>query len=162
MSSFQELYEADLAAYGSGRIPFWTRCFHYYLRRVQTCSNRFLRGWYHLRFRAVSRQHRMELSHKAVIGKGLCLRAPFTLTVNSGALIGEYVTLGKNVTIGKQNRGEREGVPTIGDRVIIGDNAVIVGKITIGNDAVIAPNAYVNRDVPAGSEVSGSRMDIME
>ena len=150
MSGFRELYEADLAAYGSSRIPLWTRCFHYYLRKTQTCRNKVLKTWYHLCFRIVSRKHRMEISYGAAIGKGFCLPVPFTLTVNSRAVIGEYVTMGKNVTIGKQNRGALEGVPTIGNRVMIGDNAVIVGKITIGDNAVILPNAYVNRDVPAG------------
>ncbi len=156
MSAFRELFEADLAAYGSVRISQWTRCFHYCLRRVQTASGSLTRKWYHLCFRIISRKHRMELSHKASIGRGLCLTAPFTITVNSNAVIGENVTLGKNVTIGKQNRGALEGSPTVGDRVTIGDNAVIVGRIKIGDDAVIAPNAYINRDVPAGSLAAGS------
>ncbi len=155
MSGFRELYDADLAAYGEGRVPLWTRCFHYCLRKCHTCRNGFAKGWYHFWFRFFSRKHRMELSRKAVIGKGLCLPDPYTLTVNSNVKIGDYVTLGRNVTLGKQNRGTLEGSPSIGNRVTIGANAVIVGKITVGDDAVIPPNAYINRDVPAGPGAAG-------
>jgi len=156
MSRFQELYSADLAAYPDEKIPGWNRRFHYYLRKVQTCGNRLLKTWYHFCFRLVSDEHRMEISHGASIGGGFCLKDPYTVTINSNAVIGENVTFGKNVTIGKQNRGKFQGTPVIGDHVEIGDNAVIVGRITIGSRANIAPNAYVNRDVPEYAQVSGN------
>ena len=156
MNRFQELYSADLAAYPDGKIPGWNRRFHYYLRKLQTCGSPLLKKWYHLCFRLVSDRHRMEISHGAAIGKGFCLADPFTVTVNSNAVIGDYVTFGKNVTIGKQNRGELQGAPVVGDHVVIGDNAVVVGRIRIGDHAVIAPNAYVNRDVPESIRVSGN------
>ncbi len=53
-------------------------------------------------------------------------------------------------------RGKRKGVPTIGNRVCINANSVIVGKITIGDDVVIAPNTFVNFDVPSHSIVIGN------
>lgn len=53
-------------------------------------------------------------------------------------------------------RGKREGVPIIGNRVSVGANAVIVGKITIGDDVLIAPNSFVNFDVPSHSIVLGN------
>lgn len=48
------------------------------------------------------------------------------------------------------------GTPVIGDKVWIGVNATIVGAIKIGNDVLIAPNAYVNCDVPDHSIVFGN------
>ena len=156
MSTFQELYDADISRYTPGKVPGWNRKFHYYLRKTQTCRNRLLKTWYHLCFRIISDRHRMEISHGALIGKGFCLRDPFTITVNSNAVIGEDVTFGKNVTIGKQNRGALKGTPTIGNRVCIEDNAVIVGKIRIGDDVRISANAYVNRDIPDHAFVSGN------
>jgi Serine acetyltransferase len=51
--------------------------------------------------------------------------------------------IAQGVTIAQANRGRNEGVPEIGDEVWIGPNAVIVGKIKIGNNVLIAPNAYV-------------------
>jgi len=50
----------------------------------------------------------------------------------------------------------KQGTPNIGNKVWIGTNAVIVGKITIGDDVLIAPNAYVNFDVPSHSIVIGN------
>ena len=48
------------------------------------------------------------------------------------------------------------GAPTIGNSVWIGTNAVVVGKITIGDDVLIAPNSYVNCDIPEHSIVIGN------
>lgn len=52
--------------------------------------------------------------------------------------------------------GGRQGVPTIGNDVWIGINAIVVGKITIGDDVMIAPNSYVNCDVSSHSIAIGN------
>lgn len=162
VSKFRELFEGDLAAYPEGKISHWNRRFHYLLRKTQCSGNRLSKAWHHFGFRIVSMQHRMEISYKARIGRGLCLSDPFTVTINSNAVLGERVTLGKNVTIGKQNRGERVGSPVIGDRVVIGDNAVIVGNIRIGSSVRIAPGAYINRDIPDNSYAAGNPGTVQE
>ncbi|WP_455264303.1 acyltransferase [Phascolarctobacterium sp.] len=56
----------------------------------------------------------------------------------------------------KQIGGGRQGTPVIGNEVWIGINAAIVGKVTIGDDVLIAPNSYVNCDVPSHSIVFGN------
>lgn len=60
------------------------------------------------------------------------------------------------MTIGQENRGRRKGAPTIGNKVWMGVNSTIVGNITIGDDVLIAPNSYVNFDVPPHSIVIGN------
>ena len=52
--------------------------------------------------------------------------------------------------------GGRKGVPKIGNKVWIGINACIVGNVTIGDDVLIAPNSYVNCDLPSHSVVFGN------
>lgn len=47
-------------------------------------------------------------------------------------------------------------MPTIGDEVWIGVNTTIVGKVTIGDDVLIAPNAFANCDIPSHSVVFGN------
>ena len=47
-------------------------------------------------------------------------------------------------------------MPTIGNEVWIGVNATIVGKVTIGDDVLIAPNAFVNCDIPSHCVVFGN------
>lgn len=70
--------------------------------------------------------------------------------------LGDNCVLGAGITIGRENRGERNGAPTIGNLVWIGANAVVVGKITVGDNVLIAPNAYVNFNVPSNSIVIGN------
>ena len=82
------------------------------------------------------------------------------IVINPEAVIGENVNIATRVTIGKTNRGAKKGVPVIGNRVWIGTNAVIVGKITIGDDVLIASGAYVNVDVPSHSIVIGNPAQI--
>ena len=98
----------------------------------------------------------MEISTGAKIGRGLYLGHPYNITVGGGVKIGDNVNLHKGCTIGRENRGKREGVPTIGDNVAIGINATVIGNIHIGNDVMIASNSFVNFDVPDHSIVIGN------
>lgn len=59
-------------------------------------------------------------------------------------------SLDKRIGVGRQ------GTPVIGNEVWIGINVAIVDKITIGDDVLIAPNRYVNCDVPSHSIVFGN------
>lgn len=90
------------------------------------------------------------------IGKGLYIGHLGPVVINGQAELGENCTLGNVVTIGQTNRGERAGCPKIGDNVWIGTGAVVVGKIDIGDNVLIAPNAFVNFDVPSNSIVAGN------
>jgi serine acetyltransferase len=59
------------------------------------------------------------------------------------------------VTIGESGRGTQRGTPRVGDRVLILANAVLVGKLLVGDDAVIAPNSLVIDDVSEASVMMG-------
>ncbi|VDH04589.1 serine O-acetyltransferase [Bergeyella zoohelcum] len=95
------------------------------------------------------------------IGEGFYLGHWGALVINPKAKIGRNCNIAQGVTIGQANRGKSIGVPEIGDEVWIGANAVIVGGITIGDNVLIAPNAYVNTDVPANSVVMGNPAQII-
>lgn len=95
------------------------------------------------------------------IGKGLYLGHAHNINVSPLAIIGNNCNLSKGVTIGKENRGKREGAPTIGNCVWIGTNAVVVGNICVGDDVMIAPNSFVNCDVPSHSIVIGNPCKII-
>ena len=98
----------------------------------------------------------VELSANTEIGKGLYIGHPYGITINPNAILGNNINLHKGVTIGQENRGKRKGVPIIGNCVWIGINSTIVGKITIGDDVLIAPNTYVNIDIPSHSIAFGN------
>lgn len=97
----------------------------------------------------------LEIDYKNVDG-GLLLLHPFNITVNSRAHVGKNCTLFKGCTIGSVRSGKREGVPTIGDRVVFCVNSTVVGNVHIGNDVLIAANSMVDFDVPDNSIVFGN------
>lgn len=126
--------------------------FVYLLRRYECRKS----VWTRFRLWRMTRKFGLEISVGAEIGEGLYLGHPYQITVAGGVQIGKNVNLHKGCTIGRENRGKRSGVPTIGDRVFVGIGSVIVGNITIGDDVLIAPNSYVNFDVPPHSIVIGN------
>ena len=81
---------------------------------------------------------------------------PYNITIASGVRMGKNCNVHKGVTIGRINVGNKEGVPTIGESVFFGINSTVVGNIHIGNDVLIAPNSFVNFDVPDHSVVIGN------
>jgi serine O-acetyltransferase len=88
------------------------------------------------------------------ISGGLYLPSFGTIILGHGS-IGSNCTIEQNVTLGIAGRGEERGSPTVGHRVFIGAGAMIVGKITIGDDAYIFPGSVVTRSVPPRAVVMG-------
>lgn len=104
----------------------------------------------------------IEIGLNTKIGKGFYMGHAYNITINPEAIIGDNVNIHKGVLIGASNRGKLKGSPIIGNRVWIGCNAAIVGKVTVGDDVLIAPNTYVNRDIPSHSVCLGNPCIIKE
>lgn len=119
-------------------------------------SNCILKYLYRLRSRYINRKCLCQIPYTTKIGEGLYIGHACGIIINPNAVIGKNVNIAQGVTIGQENRGKRKGTPTIGDKVWIGANAVVVGNIKIGDDVLIAPNSFVNFDVPAHSIVVGN------
>lgn len=102
------------------------------------------------------KRYGLEIFSNPNIGKGLVIGHWGRIVINGEAKIGEQCMITHNVTIGRDIRGKRAGAPTIGDRVAIRTNSTVVGKIVIGDDVLIAPNTFVNFDVPSHSIVIGN------
>ena len=141
---------------GEGSIILHHFRFLIWLRISQVYSNPIIRAICKIRMKLFSENYGLEISPNTRIGRGLYLGHPFNITINPGTIIGENVNIHKGVTIGAENRGKRKGTPVIGDKVWIGVNSSIVGSITIGNNVMIAPNTFVNMDIPSNSIVFGN------
>jgi serine O-acetyltransferase len=147
---------------GEENMPLVKRCVIYavshHIRYVKCYRKYQQRKSFLLRLRLLrlSRKYGLEISAGAEIGEGLYLGHPYNITVASGVKIGKNANLHKGCTIGRENRGKRAGVPTLGDSVYVGINSTVVGKITVGDDVFIAPGAFVNFDVPSHSVVVGN------
>lgn len=126
------------------------------LRTAQGSNNKIVKLICKALLKLYRERYGLEILPKTQIGKGLYLGHAFNITINPNAVIGEKCNIHKGVVIGQINRGSKTGAPSIGNKVWIGINAAIVGRITIGDDVLIAPNAYVNVDVPSHSVVFGN------
>jgi len=89
------------------------------------------------------------------IGKGLCVYHGVGLVVHRATVIGDFCTLRHGVTIGSRD-GTDATVPIIGAHVAIGANAVVIGRVSLGDRAVVGAGAVVVCDVPAGSLIVGN------
>lgn len=93
----------------------------------------------------------------ATIGRNFFIDHGFTV-IGETAIIGDDVTIYQNVTLGGTNpaNGQAGGRhPTIGDGVIIGSGAQVLGPIKVGDRARIGANAVVTREVPEGATMVG-------
>ena len=137
-----------------GALP----AYQYWYRKItaSTPHPRLLKYVYKLMLRITRFAYKCEISTSSRIGAGLYIGHPYCITINPAVTIGRNCNIHKGVTIGQENRGRRKGVPVIGDKVWMGVNSTIVGKITVGDDVLIAPNTYVNCDIPSHSVVFGN------
>ena len=124
----------------------------YAYRKDQQAKKRYT--IWHVLKRRLRLKYGLEIDSKC-IGSGFRLVHPYNITIGPAAVIGSNCTIHKGATVGRESRGKRRGSPTLGDRVWVGINATVVGKIAIGNNVLIAPNSLVNFDVPDNSIVIG-------
>lgn len=161
MNKSKDLFKKDIARYGNGKVSFWIKNFLYFYRKASTCNNKISGFYYRFCYRTISQKHGIEIPWRTKIGKGLYIGHPYNITINGQSILGDNINIHKGATIGRENRGKRKGTPTIGNMVYIGINATVVGKITIGDDVLIAPNAYVNCDIPSHSIALGNPCKII-
>jgi serine O-acetyltransferase len=97
----------------------------------------------------------IEIHPGAVIGTGFFIDHGMGVVIGETAEIGVDVTLYHGVTLGgtSLNKGKRH--PTLGDRVVVGAGAKVLGAITIGEDTRIGANAVVVKSMPSNSVVIG-------
>ena len=119
-------------------------------------NKKILKTLYKIKLKILSERTLIQILPNTVIGKGFYIGHMGRIIINEDSILGDNINIATGVSIGQANRGKLKGSPRIGNSVWIGTNAVIVGKITIGDDVLIAPNAYVNMDVPDHSIVIGN------
>lgn len=125
------------------------RACQYYRKR-----SRFLFYFYFWWLKRLKYKYGFDISYRATIGRGLYIGHFGGIVIHGDAIIGENCNLSQGMTIGVLTRGNKAGIPKIGDRVFIAPGAAILGGITIGNDVLIGTNAIVNFDVPNNAVVA--------
>ena len=97
----------------------------------------------------------IEIHPAAKIGKKLFIDHGIGVVIGETAVIGDGCTLYHGVTLGGVSWKKGKRHPTLGDKVIIGAGAKVLGPITIGNGSKIGSNAVVLEDVPDKTTVVG-------
>ena len=96
-----------------------------------------------------------EIHPGAKIGKGLFIDHGMGVVIGETAEIGDNVTIYHGVTLGGTGKDKGKRHPTVGNNVIIGCGAKILGPISIGDGAKIGANSVVLKDVPKGKTAVG-------
>lgn len=106
--------------------------------------------------------YHFELKDTTKVGANLTIwHGAHSTVIVGNAVIGDNVTIRHNTTIGGKGFNDEDQVPTIGNNVEIGANCCIIGKIKIGDNAIIGAGSVVIKDIPANAIVAGNPAKII-
>lgn len=97
----------------------------------------------------------IEIHPGALIGTPVFIDHGMGVVVGETAVVGDYVLLYQGVTLGGTGLYKGKRHPTIGNHVVIGGGAKVLGNITVGDNSYIGANAVVINDVPQNATVVG-------
>lgn len=97
----------------------------------------------------------IEIHPAARIGEGVFIDHGMGVIIGETAIVGDNVTLYQGVTLGGTGKERGKRHPTVGNNVVIGAGAKVLGNISIGDNSYIGANAVVIKDIPPNSTVVG-------
>lgn len=134
--------------YSGVHAVMWHRIAHWFYRhnrkfcaRLISQFSRFMTG--------------VEIHPAAKIGKGLFIDHGMGVVIGETAEIGDNCTIYQGVTLGGTGKECGKRHPTIGDNVMIGSGAKVLGPFTVGSNSKIAAGAVVLSEVPSDSTAVG-------
>lgn len=154
---------ADLISSGRKKFTLWDsfrrpvlryqrllRRYEYYLHCKHNVLKKLARYYCHYKLHSLSYALGIQISPN-VFGPGLAIVHHQGIVVSSDARIGKNCRIHAGVNIGAW-KGK---APTLGDNVYLGPGAKLIGGITVGDRCVIGANAVVCKDVPSDVTVAG-------
>ncbi|MBD2665430.1 serine acetyltransferase [Richelia sinica FACHB-800] len=157
ISDFRIIFERDPAARN------WLEVFFCYPGFHALCLYRFAH-WLHRRGvaffpRFISHLGRMftgiEIHPGAKIGKGVFIDHGMGVVIGETAIVGDYTLIYQGVTLGGTGKETGKRHPTVGNNVVVGAGAKVLGNIQIGDRVRIGAGSIVLRNIPADSTVVG-------
>ena len=118
----------------------------------------YLKGhffWARFISQRAARKTGIEIHPGAQIGEGLFIDHGHGVVIGETAIIGNNVTLYQGVTLGGTGKEQGKRHPTLGNNIMVGAGAKILGSVTIGDNCKIGAGSVVLKDVPANSTVVG-------
>jgi serine O-acetyltransferase len=98
----------------------------------------------------------IEIHPGVTIGRRFFIDHGNGVVIGETTIIGDDVTIYQGVTLGGTGKGKGQRHPTIGNNVVIGAGAIVLGNITIGDGARVGAGAVVTKAVPADTTVVGN------
>lgn len=136
------LLYSGLHAVANHRIAhFFYKIKLFFIARLISQTSRFFTG--------------IEIHPGAKIGKGFFIDHGMGVVIGETTIIGDNCTIYQNVTLGGTGKDKGKRHPTIGDNVMIGSGAKVLGPFTVGSNSKIAANAVVLSEVPENSTCVG-------
>ena len=139
----------DVLAYSAGIRAIWSyRRFH----------RLWLRGYKRLALRMSKwcrNRYGIEIHPAATIGRRLVIDHGMGIVIGETAIVGNDCKLFHGVTLGGTGKERGKRHPTLGNGVMVGSGAKVLGNVTIGDNAKIGANAVVLWDVPANTTAVG-------
>lgn len=157
MSDFRIIFERDPAARNWLEVIFCYPGFH------ALCLHR-LAHWLHIRKvgfipRLISHWGRfftgIEIHPGAKIGKGVFIDHGMGVVIGETAIVGDYTLIYQGVTLGGTGKESGKRHPTLGNHVVVGAGAKVLGNIQISDRVRIGAGSIVLQDVPPDSTVVG-------
>ena len=102
-----------------------------------------------------SEVYSIDIHPAAVIGKGLMVDHGHSIVIGETAVVGDNVSMLHSVTLGGTGKNEKDRHPKVGDGVLIGAGAKVLGNIKIGHCSRIAAGSVVLKEVPPCKTVAG-------
>lgn len=126
--------------------------------------------------RSISQRSRkrtgIEIHPGATIGKRLVIDHGMGIVIGETTIIGDDCLLYQGVTLGGSGKEKGKRHPTLGNNVLVGAGAKVLGSFTVGDNARIAANAVVLNEIPANAtavgvpakvvRVKGEKVDILD
>ena len=132
------------------------RAFRYLktLRKYEYAINthRLWRYWYRFKLRRLGLKYNVVVGPN-MVGKGLRMSHLMGGVIINCISMGDYCTVAGGVVVG--NKGSQENRASIGNHVELTLGCKVIGKVRIGDNAIVAPNSVVIKDVPENAVVSG-------
>ena len=97
----------------------------------------------------------IEIHPGAKIGRGVVIDHGMGVVIGETAIVGDYTLIYQGVTLGGTGKEKGKRHPTIGDRVVVGAGAKVLGNIHVGDYARVGAGSIVLRDVPANCTAVG-------
>ena len=124
------------------RIAHWCYCHH--LKFIARCVSQWSRFWTGI-----------EIHPGATIGKRLVIDHGMGIVIGETAEVGDDCLIYHGVTLGGTGKDQGKRHPTIGNNVMISSGAKVLGPFKVGDNARIASNAVVLREVPEDATAVG-------